>query len=98
MRIFIVLIEPHSAANHADGNSLHQIELHQIQIRIAQNKPFCAGRLEIDLDARVRALTFAIKDDALAKLRMPNPLPKSDTKLVASRRFDAAPGWRAHRS
>ena len=80
MRIFIVVIEPHSAANHADGNSLHQI-----QIRIAQNEPFCAGRLKIDLDPGMRTLPFAIEDNAFAKLCVPNPLAKSDTQFVARR-------------
>ena len=30
--------------------------LHQVEIRIAKNEPFCAGRLKIDFDPRVRAL------------------------------------------
>jgi hypothetical protein len=45
--------------------------LHEIKIRIVQNEPLRAGRFEIDLDAGMRPLSFAVQDDALAKLAEP---------------------------
>jgi len=76
----LFLFKPHSAANHADGDSLHQIE-----ICIAQNEPFRAGRLKIDLHPGMRTLALAVEDYAVAKLRVPDPLPKADTKLITWR-------------
>ena len=48
--------------------------LHEIKIRIAQHKPFCAGCLKIYLDPSMRTLPLAVQDDAVAELAMSHAL------------------------
>ena len=48
--------------------------LHEIKIRIAQHKPFCTGRLKIDLDTSMRTLSFAVQDDTVAEFAVSYPL------------------------
>ena len=62
---------------------LQAASLHQIEICIAQNKPFCARRLKIHFDARMGALPLAIEDHAVAEFAVSNALPKPDAEFVA---------------
>ena len=57
--------------------------LHQIEIRITQNEPFCAGSLKIDFYPSVGPLALIIKDHAIAEFLVANALPKSNTKFVS---------------
>lgn len=63
--------------------------LHEIEIRIAQNEPFCAGGLEIHFDACMRALPFAIQDNAVAELAVTHALSEPYAEFVSSRRGHA---------
>ena len=80
MRIFIFLAGTQNVASCDDGRSLHQIE-----ICIAQNKPFCAGRLKIDFDARMGALPLAIQDHAIAELAVVHALTQANADLGSGR-------------
>ena len=82
MRIFIFLVVvPSSERRRFRCNSLHQIE-----ICIAQNEPFCARGLKIDLDTRMCALPLAIQDHAIPEFAVPHALAKADSQLGARRR------------
>ena len=63
---------------------LQAASLHQIEICIAQNKPFCASRLKIHLNSRMCTLSFAVKYDAVAKFYVPHALTKPYTEFAAS--------------
>ena len=65
--------------------SLPVASLHQIEICITQNEPFCARRLKIDLDPGMSALPLAIQDDAVAELAVTNTLSEPNPQLVAGR-------------
>lgn len=61
---------------------LQAASLHQIEICIAQNQPFCAGRLKIHLNSRMCTLSFAVKNDAVAKFSVPHALTKPYAELA----------------
>ena len=63
---------------------LQAASLHQIEICIAQNEPFCAGRLKIHLNSCMRTLPFAIEYDAVAEFSVPHALTKPYAELAAS--------------
>ena len=44
------------------------------QVRVRDDQPFAAGRLEVDLHPGVAPLSFVRQHDAFAELRMPDPL------------------------
>ncbi len=48
--------------------------LHEIKIRMAQHKPFCAGCLEIDLDPSMCTLPLTVQDYAVAELAVSHAL------------------------
>ena len=60
---------------------LQAASLHQIEICIAQNEPFCAGRLKIDFDTGMRALSFAVENDAVAKFAVADTLSKPNAEF-----------------
>jgi len=64
---------------------LQAASLHQIEICIAQNKPFCASRLKIHLNPRVCTLSLTIKNDPVTKFSVPHALTKPDTEFATSR-------------
>ncbi len=76
---------------------LQGASLHEIEIRIAQNEPFCAGCLKIDFHARMGALPLAIQDNAVAKLAVANALAKADAEFGAGRCRARLAGRRAYR-
>jgi hypothetical protein len=51
--------------------------LHQFEICIAQNEPFCAISLEIYFHPGMRSLTLTIENNAIAKLLVANALTES---------------------
>ena len=57
--------------------------LHQIEICIAQNEPFCACILKINLDPRMCSLTLTIEDDAIAELVVSDALPEPNALFGA---------------
>ena len=59
--------------------------LHQIEICIAQNEPFCAGSLKIHFNSRMCTLSFAVKYDAVPELSVPNALTKPYAELATGR-------------
>ncbi len=76
--------------------------LHEIKIGIVQNEPLRASRFEIDLDAGMRALSFAVQDDAVAKLAMSHTLAKTYTEFRSGVRCSGyatrGPGTGGHRT
>ncbi len=76
--------------------------LHEIKIGIIQDEPLCARRFEIDLDAGMRALSFAIQDDTVAKLAMSHTLaktyPEFRSGMRCSRYATRGPGPGGHRT
>ena len=65
---------------------LQAASLHQIEICIAQNQPFCAGRLKIDFNPGMGSLSFAIENDAVAEFAVAHALPKSNAEFVTGLR------------
>jgi hypothetical protein len=59
--------------------------LHQIEICITKHKPFSAGRLKIDFNPRMRSLTLAIENDAIAKFTVPDPLAEANAQFGTGR-------------
>ena len=76
--------------------------LHEIKIGIIQDEPLRAGRFEIDLDAGMRALSFAVQDDAVTELAMSHTLAKTYAEfrsgLRCSRFATRGPGTGGHRT
>src|SRR5210317_1857290 len=60
--------------------------LHQVEIGITQNEPFCAGAFEIDFDASMSTLALAVEYDTIAELLVMHALAKTNTELAARRR------------
>ena len=80
MSIFIFLDVPHERRKTC---CVRLLSLHQLEIGIAENEPFCAGSLKIDLDTRMGALAFAIEDDAIAEFLVVDALSQAHTELAA---------------
>jgi hypothetical protein len=59
----------------------HADILHQIKIGITKHQPFCAGFLEINLDASMRALSFAIENNAVTEFSVPYPLSQANAEF-----------------
>jgi hypothetical protein len=60
--------------------------LHEIKIRITQDEPFCAGCFEVDLDACMCALPFAVQYDTVTELAMVHTLTEPYAKFRSSTR------------
>src|SRR5690606_16437053 len=68
---------------------------YRLQVRVRHHQPFGTLALEVDLHARVTALSFEIQDHAFAKLSVPYALAEAHAACrylffdaVASRRVD----------
>ena len=55
--------------------------LHEIEIRIAQNEPFCAGGFKIYFHASMGALAFAVENHSVPELAMAYALTEADTEF-----------------
>ena len=62
------------------------VSLHQVEIRITQYEPLRTGRLEVDFDACVRTLSFAIQDHTIAEFFVSHTLPEADAEIGGGRR------------